>query len=120
MKACSNIENGQAIHSQTVLHAFDRDIFNANSLIVMYAKCGLLAEARRIFNEIPMRDVVSWTTMISGYFENGHEEEALFCFERMQKEGIIPNEITFVFALKACGSIGCPYKAMEIEAKVAK
>eukprot|EP00250_Pteridium_aquilinum_P007006 c16806_g1_i1 orf=1-435(+) len=76
----------------------------------MYAKCGALSKAQRVFNELPVRDAVSWNALIAGYCEQGHDEEALGCFEQMLHEGLFPDGVTFSFILKACNSIGAAKK----------
>ena len=84
----------------------------------MYAKCGLLSKAQEVFNEIPVRNVVSWTTLISGYTQHGHNEEALSCYESMRRQSIAPNEAILLCVLKACASIGAIDKGREIHAQI--
>ena len=75
-----------------------------NSLTDMYAKCGSLEEARRVFDdEIGEKDVVSWTAMIGGYTSNRRSAEALDLFYHMQLSGIRPNPVTMASVLSACG-----------------
>ena len=64
------------------------------SLIAGYARSGDVSGARKLFDSMPSRSVVSWTTMISGYSQNGRYEDALEMFMRMEKEGVRPNEVT--------------------------
>ncbi|CAN0887679.1 Pentatricopeptide repeat-containing protein At2g34400 [Linum grandiflorum] len=68
----------------------------------MYAKCGQLDCARKVFDEIPQRDLVSWNSMISGYAQMGSARKAMRLFLDMRDLGIDPNEITFVAVLSAC------------------
>ena len=53
------------------------NILLCNVLLDMYAKCGLLTKAQKVFDRIPVRDVVSWTSIIAGYAEHGHREVAI-------------------------------------------
>ncbi|KAL1208684.1 Pentatricopeptide repeat-containing protein [Cardamine amara subsp. amara] len=78
------------------------DIMMMNSLIDMYGKCGCMVLASQVFEEMPQRNVVSWTAMITGYAANGNALEALECFRRMRDFGVRPNKITFVGVLSAC------------------
>ena len=109
LKACSNLKSrkkGQELHvkikSQRVFYA---NLVVGNALIDMYIKCDSLERAKHVFDEIPNRDTVSWTTMIAGYVEHGHSKEALKCFCWMQVKGIIPDAATFVCTLKACSDV---------------
>ena len=85
----------------------EKSPYLASSLINMYSKCGVLCEAQKVLEELPIRDVVSWSALISGYAQHGLGHKALVCFERMKRDGFSPNVITFTSLLKACGSIRC-------------
>ncbi|TXG71071.1 hypothetical protein EZV62_006006 [Acer yangbiense] len=73
-----------------------------SALSDMYGKCGNINEARRIFDKMVDRDVVSWTAMIGRYFEEGRREEGFVLFSKLMKSGIRPNEFTFAGVLNAC------------------
>ncbi|XP_074570557.1 putative pentatricopeptide repeat-containing protein At3g11460, mitochondrial [Curcuma longa] len=70
-----------------------------NALINLHAKCGDLAQARKVFDEMHQRTIVSWTAMIAGYGTHGHGDEALFLFDKMLEEGIKPDEVVMVSVL---------------------
>jgi pentatricopeptide repeat protein len=84
----------------------EKDIVLGNALIDMYVKCGVISKAQQVLEELFARDVISWSTLIMGYAEQGLCHEALNCLEQMQKEGLSPNVVTYICILKACGSIG--------------
>jgi pentatricopeptide repeat protein len=109
LKACSksrSLDNGLQIHVRAAMSGLlDRDPFIASALVDMYAKCGSLSKAIQAFNKLSFRDKVLWTSLISGYVEHGDSEQALICFERMQIEGIALDAMSYVPALKACGSL---------------
>lgn len=72
-----------------------------------YAKCGELAKAKELFDMMPLRNVITWTSMISGYSQNGKYEEAIKVFVRMWEEGeVMPNEVTLASVLPACANLG--------------
>lgn len=77
-----------------------------NALADMYAKCGCITEARRIFNTMQERDLISWSVLITGLAMNGHANEAFKCFDRMIEHGMKPNDITFMGLLTACTHAG--------------
>lgn len=123
LKACGTlgaIDRGQELHSQIVKQEMESDPFLGNTLVYMYARCGLLADSREVFDKLQDRDVVSWTALISGYADCGLGREALDSFERMQVEGISPNAATFICILRACCCIGAIGRGGEIHAEVAK
>ncbi|XP_024517651.1 pentatricopeptide repeat-containing protein At2g13600-like [Selaginella moellendorffii] len=102
-----SLGKGRAIHLQlkNLGRKVATDIYVENSLVDMYAKCGSLAEAREVFEEMQQRNVVSWTTMILGCVQNGESDAALELFTAMQEEGLTPQARTYVAALNACSSL---------------
>ncbi|KAE9464526.1 hypothetical protein C3L33_03577, partial [Rhododendron williamsianum] len=66
-----------------------------------YAKCHSLEFARQVFDEMPGRDVVSWTALIAGFVAEGYGSDGVYLFSEMRKEGIRPNEFTLATGLKA-------------------
>lgn len=109
--ACSELSNlaiGKQIHCVMIRWGFEFDTLLCNALLDMYAKCGKITNARLIFEQIDMKNVVSWTSMIDAYGSHGHGVEALKLFEEMEKEpnGVSPNSVTFLVALSACGHSG--------------
>ncbi|CAJ1952377.1 unnamed protein product [Sphenostylis stenocarpa] len=86
-----------------------------NLLITMYTKCGNLTFARRIFDLIIVKTILSWTSMIAGYAHSGHPVEALDLFRRMVKTDIRPNGATLATVLSACADLGSLSMGQEIE-----
>ncbi|XP_024525971.1 pentatricopeptide repeat-containing protein At1g11290, chloroplastic-like [Selaginella moellendorffii] len=80
------LEKGRAIHLQCVSTGCDTNVFVANTLIDMYAKCGSLEDARAVFDSIPDRNVISWNALLAGYVENGESRLALELFSRMEAD----------------------------------
>ncbi|XP_024521066.1 pentatricopeptide repeat-containing protein At4g39530-like isoform X1 [Selaginella moellendorffii] len=125
LKACSSLrdlETGTIIHAHAIESSHDScSIRVASSLINMYAKCGSMALARAVFDAMPtIRDVVSWTTMIAGYAENGEIDLAFTLFSTMQQEGCAPNERTFTAVLKACAGLASRERGRELHGKIWK
>ncbi|OMO91361.1 hypothetical protein COLO4_18424 [Corchorus olitorius] len=107
--ACANLlqlSHGQSAHSSVFKLGLDVDHHTAHSLITMYARCGELHSARKVFDEISERDLVSWNSMISGYSRMGYASEAVWLFGKMRDEGFVPDEMTLVSLLGACGDLG--------------
>ncbi|KAG1328316.1 putative Pentatricopeptide repeat-containing protein [Cocos nucifera] len=78
----------------------------------MFAKCGSLREARRVFDDMPMRDVVSWGAMICGTMHHGDWLEALHLFTSMRLEGIQVDSVSVATVLPACGRLGSLHVGM--------
>jgi pentatricopeptide repeat protein len=71
-----------------------------NTLLNFYAKCRYPVDGRKVFDQMPQRDVCSWTVMIAAYAKNGHCEEALRLFYQMREMAIQPNQFTFASILR--------------------
>jgi pentatricopeptide repeat protein len=108
LNACASLaalKEGRCVHQQIVECGWDADVFVGNSLVDMYAKCGSMEDAWRVFNKMPSRDVVTWTAMILGYVQCWQGQKALELFQQMQQEGVRPDSVTFVAVLNACASV---------------
>uniref|UniRef100_A0A0E0J893 Pentatricopeptide repeat-containing protein n=1 Tax=Oryza nivara TaxID=4536 RepID=A0A0E0J893_ORYNI len=77
-----------------------------NALIDMFAKCGDVGEASKLFDEMAERNVVSWNTMIMAHAVHGQSEEAIRLFEQLKGENIVPDQITFLGLLASCSHSG--------------
>ncbi|CAK9185569.1 unnamed protein product [Ilex paraguariensis] len=109
LNACANLaslEEGQKFHSLRIKLENDVDVCVDNALLDMYAKCGCVDSALGVFQSMDDRSVVSWTTMILAYAQNGNAGKALEIFNEMKQEGEQPNDITFVCVLYACSQGG--------------
>ncbi|KAK7857250.1 pentatricopeptide repeat-containing protein [Quercus suber] len=77
-------------------------------MLVGYVQCNLMSETLHEFNKMPYRDVMAWTTLISGYARSEYGNEwALELFRRMRGSGEVePNEFTLDCVIRACGRLG--------------
>ncbi|KAK4798197.1 hypothetical protein SAY86_030523 [Trapa natans] len=97
----STFEMGRRIHGQIFRHGFEGDVFVQNGLIAHYAKCGMINLARMVFDGLDNRTIVSWTSLISGYAQNGHPMEALKIYSQMRRKNVFPDWIVLVSILRA-------------------
>ncbi|XP_039156013.1 putative pentatricopeptide repeat-containing protein At5g37570 [Eucalyptus grandis] len=72
-----------------------------------YAKAGDMASARALFEQAPVKDMFVWSSMISGYAQNGLPNEAVKVFVEMVSKNIKPDEFTLVGLMSACSQVGC-------------
>nr|CAD1830821.1 unnamed protein product [Ananas comosus var. bracteatus] len=82
------------------------DVKAWSSLVSGYARCGDIGTARKLFSEMPQKDLIAWTALISGCARSGKYREALEIFMEMEKEGLRPDEVTMVTVLSACAQLG--------------
>ncbi|KAH7430300.1 hypothetical protein KP509_09G092300 [Ceratopteris richardii] len=103
-----DLHQGARIHADIRAHGLlNSNTFLGNMVVNMYIKCGALSTAQQVLDEeMPARDIVTWSSLIAGYVQQGQVQEALKCYERMQRESIYPNAVTYACILKACSIIG--------------
>ncbi|KAL5715030.1 hypothetical protein ACHQM5_016918 [Ranunculus cassubicifolius] len=106
LKKCTsnNTMHGQAIHAKLIKKSF-LSLYVHNHLLIMYSKSGYTFKAKQLFDEMPQRNVVSWTSIISGFVQCGCCKEGLDMFLGMHRNGVKPNEFTFVSVLNGCSLI---------------
>ncbi|KAL5713586.1 hypothetical protein ACHQM5_015649 [Ranunculus cassubicifolius] len=101
----SDLFIGKQIHCAAIRFGLE-DTQLSNAIFDMYAKCGKITTARLLFDGLPHRTVVSWTSIIDAYGRQGCGIEAYNLFKEMEKSGISPNSVTFLAVLSACGHSG--------------
>ncbi|KAJ1701343.1 hypothetical protein LUZ63_001122 [Rhynchospora breviuscula] len=112
IRACANsmlscLTHARFIHGFVIRNFLDKNLVSETALVDLYVKRGSLTYARRIFDQMEERSLVSWSTMISGYGMHGRGTDALLLFETMR--GLVrvrPDHIVFVSVLSACSHAG--------------
>ncbi|EFJ35182.1 hypothetical protein SELMODRAFT_26969, partial [Selaginella moellendorffii] len=121
--ACTKLqalEEGRRLHEHLIITGFRTDIPLETALLQMYAKCGSLDDAKRVFEGMKARNVRSYTAMISAYVQAGEHAEALELFSRMSKvEAIEPNAYTFATILGAVEGLGNLEKGRKVHRHLA-
>ncbi|KAI3888298.1 hypothetical protein MKW92_046193 [Papaver armeniacum] len=102
----ASLVHGKVIHSKAIRNGIKSDLLVSSVLIDMYSKCGETLDARKVFQVMPIRNLVSWNAMITGYAQNGQDQEALELYQNMLQEKLKPDNITLVGVLSACSRSG--------------
>ncbi|XP_024517065.1 pentatricopeptide repeat-containing protein At4g18520, chloroplastic-like [Selaginella moellendorffii] len=108
------LEKARWIHSQAKSKGCDHDLFVANTLVALYAKCGSLIESRGVFDRMKTRCIVSWTALMLAFAENGDGEMAMKLYSRVLLEGLGLDGRVFVAALMACGILAALEDGLEL------
>uniref|UniRef100_A0A6V7QS44 Pentatricopeptide repeat-containing protein n=1 Tax=Ananas comosus var. bracteatus TaxID=296719 RepID=A0A6V7QS44_ANACO len=109
LSSCANLallDQGRQFHCLALKLACDLDTSTGNALINMYSKCGCIGDAKFAFDAIPTHDVTSWNSLIHGYAHHGHAKEALKVFNKMEPNGVMPDQLTFVGILAGFSHAG--------------
>ncbi|XAR54499.1 hypothetical protein NMG60_11029649 [Bertholletia excelsa] len=94
------------IHGLVMRTCFDNNVFVMTALVDMYAKCGAVITARKLFDMMDHRHVTTWNAMIDGYGTHGLGRTAVELFNEMLKGPVKPNDITFLCIISACSHSG--------------
>ncbi|KAJ9539684.1 hypothetical protein OSB04_026190 [Centaurea solstitialis] len=109
LKACGRVQDsgfGGKVHALLFKMGFVSYLYVCNSLIHMYASCGQLERAHKVFDEMPERDLVSWNSMICGYSQCNRFNDVLRLFDLLREEDLIPDSVTMVKVILACINVG--------------
>ncbi|WOL15735.1 pentatricopeptide repeat-containing protein [Canna indica] len=96
----------KSIHSSIIKLGFSRFAVVMTGLIGLALKCGALHDADKLFDDMPQKDVVAWTSMIVGHARHGRCEDSISFFRRLLASGTAPNWYSFSGALSACSGLG--------------
>ncbi|KAM7492496.1 hypothetical protein LguiA_035417 [Lonicera macranthoides] len=102
---CSKIRAfryGLSLHAVAFKTGMQSDVFVSNHILNMYAKCGKINLAQQLFDQMSQRNLVTWSSIISGYYQTGKPLMAVELFSQMRLE---PNEYIFASAISACASL---------------
>ncbi|KAJ9152735.1 hypothetical protein P3X46_026267 [Hevea brasiliensis] len=116
LSACARsgcLELGERIHAFMLERGVQMGVILGTALVHMYAKNGAISMATKLFDSMPERNIATWNAMLCGLASHGHAEEVLALFRKLEKEDLVPNDVTFVGVLSACchaGLIDVGYK----------
>ncbi|XP_073104197.1 pentatricopeptide repeat-containing protein At1g74630 [Elaeis guineensis] len=110
LSACAQagaLESGKILHAHIEKAGLGSIISVGNALLDMYARCGGILMASRVFDwEMEKKSIVSWTSMIAALAMHGYGEEAIQLFHKMEEHRMRPDGITFISVLYACSHSG--------------
>ncbi|KAJ0987420.1 hypothetical protein J5N97_005776 [Dioscorea zingiberensis] len=104
--AVNCIDLGRQIHSYVVKAGLVSDVLVGCALFTMYSKLDSIDDSHEIFQRMPERDTVAWSSMIAGFAEHGHSEKAFHLFKQMLFEKVSIDHVTLSAVLTA----GCSHQ----------
>ncbi|KAK4257865.1 hypothetical protein QN277_007399 [Acacia crassicarpa] len=121
LSACADmalVERGKQVHGRIIRNCSNgylSNVYISNALIDMYSKCGDMTSAENLFKTTPLRDIISWNTLITGFAQNGRGEESLALLKRMTEANVKPNLVTFLGLLSACDHAGLDNEGLKLK-----
>ncbi|GFP92384.1 putative pentatricopeptide repeat-containing protein at3g47840 [Phtheirospermum japonicum] len=123
LKACGlnmYVNYGQTLHGYSEKSGFANSVFVGSSILDMYMKNGRVFEGCLFFDNMPLRNVVSWTAIITGFVRAGFNSQGLSYFAKMWTDGVEYDSYTFAIALKACADLELLRYGKEIHTRTIK
>ncbi|KAK4438905.1 Pentatricopeptide repeat-containing protein [Sesamum alatum] len=115
-----DIQLGEQIHGLVIKYGFNNVASVCNCLINMYAKSATACLAEKMFENAPVKDIVSWNTLIGAMANNDTPAKTLDVFLKMCMAGLSPNEITLTNVLNSCSRLHILSYGEYIHAKMIK
>ncbi|CAA7046956.1 unnamed protein product [Microthlaspi erraticum] len=110
LRNCGKLQafkRGESIQAHLIKQGISKNVFLANNVISMYLDLRSLCDAHKVFDEMTERNIVTWTTMVSGYTSDGNPNKAISLYRSMlDSREEAPNEFMYSAVLKACGLAG--------------
>ncbi|KAK1591890.1 hypothetical protein Q3G72_015379 [Acer saccharum] len=102
------VKEGKGIYGFVLKSGFSFDLIVQNAVLDLFMRCGETDFARRAFDAMDEKDVVSWNTMVSGYgyAKNGHPRNALELYKSFKEQGIKPDDTFILGIISACSQLG--------------
>ncbi|CAI0423023.1 unnamed protein product [Linum tenue] len=111
---------GRAHHCAILKTGNCLDLFAHNVLLNLYVNGKSLTDARKVFDEMPERNTISFVTLIQGYAQSSDFVQALDLFSRMRQAMVTPNQYTFASVMQACASIEAVELGTQVHCHVLK
>ncbi|CAN6324701.1 unnamed protein product [Urochloa humidicola] len=109
LSACARLGDlaaAENIKDRAFEAGYGKDVFVCSALLNLYSRCGAMEDAVRVFEGMPRRDRVAWSTMVSGFVSAGRPMEALGMYIRMREDGVEGDEVVMVGVIQACAATG--------------
>ncbi|XP_058097163.1 pentatricopeptide repeat-containing protein At3g24000, mitochondrial [Magnolia sinica] len=102
-RSVASICEGFQIHGLVLKVGLLADVYVSSAILHLYGVCGFMPDLQRFFDEMPERNVVSWTSLMVGYLKNGDPEETVYVYWRMRWEGVDCNQNSLATVISSCG-----------------
>lgn len=120
LSSCDSSITLSQLHCLSIKTGVIADVYIGSSLITLYSKSGKLEDAYKVFDMMPVRNVVSWTAIISGFAQELRVDMCLYFYCRMRNSSLKPNDFTFTSLLSACTGSGSLWQGKSTHSETIK
>ncbi|XP_020575560.1 pentatricopeptide repeat-containing protein At3g53360, mitochondrial [Phalaenopsis equestris] len=115
-----SIHHGRLVHRHLFSSNVIPDVILHNHILIMYGKCGAMDDASQLFDTMRERNVVSWTSMISGYSQSNRETEAVELYRGMLQKGLVPDDFSLGSLIRSSSGLFDGELGMQVHSHVIK
>ncbi|EAY79370.1 hypothetical protein OsI_34497 [Oryza sativa Indica Group] len=105
LSACArlgDLRGGESVRDRAFDAGYKDDVFVCSSLLHLYARWGAMGDAVKVFDRMPRRDRVTWSTMVAGFVSAGQPLDAIQMYRRMREDGVKGDEVVMIGVIQAC------------------
>lgn len=106
IRSLGDLELGKWVHKFIERKAFELSVRLGTALIEMYSRCASIDDSIKVFDEMPVRNIFTWSALINGLAVHGRTRKAVELFYKMKENGFQPDFVTFNGVLVACSHGG--------------
>ncbi|XP_068643028.1 pentatricopeptide repeat-containing protein At1g74600, chloroplastic isoform X2 [Aristolochia californica] len=117
---CISLRKGKEIHGYAIRVELGTEVIVGGALVNMYSKCKKLASARKIFDAMPQKDHIAWSSLVSGYAQYGCNEGAIYLFQQMLVSGMKMDSFTVSSVIVLLGNLTRPAMGKQLHASSVK
>jgi pentatricopeptide repeat protein len=116
----SAVRCGRQIHTHVIISGFESDEYIANALVNLYSKARLVDDSLRCFYRTPKQEILTWTSMITAFVQDGQFEKALDLFRELRYTEKEPDQFTISSVMNACAGLNVPVTCEQIHCYAVK
>ncbi|CAO2821575.1 unnamed protein product [Amaranthus hypochondriacus] len=103
----ASFEQCRVIHGHGIVTGLIKAVYVSTGLVTAYGKCGMVLEARRVFDEsLQVMNIVGWNAMMASYAQQGDNASVLELFDSLESRGLVADDFSFLAILTALYNAG--------------
>ncbi|MCO5568603.1 hypothetical protein L7F22_022302 [Adiantum nelumboides] len=112
------LADGKRMHALLIVKEAESDVTVGTAILNMYGKCGATVEARSIFDRLPEKNSITFSSMISTYAQLEQGDAAFQLYQRLHEECIIPDKVTCISILDICADMAALKEGEQVHAEI--
>ncbi|KAF6154905.1 hypothetical protein GIB67_018342 [Kingdonia uniflora] len=116
----NDLDQGERVHSEAIRLGLHFNVYVGSALINMYSKCKVIESARKMFDSLDEKNIVTWNAILGAYAQNNYYGEVMEIFSYMRSCGIKADDFTYTSILSACACLENVYVGKQLHSFIIK